>query len=73
MLLKLTSILASDRKAVQKEVHMAQYITGVEIPAIQDLYIRRCQRKTLKIVKDSSHPSHRLLMILNDVGRDTYC
>ena len=29
-----------------------------------DLYTRRCQRKALKIVKDSSHPSHRLFSLL---------
>ena len=42
----------------------AQYITGAKLPAIQDLYSRRCQRKTLKIVKDPSHPSHRLFDLL---------
>lgn len=51
---------ASDRKALQRVVLMAQYITGAKLPAIQDLYTRRCQRKALIIVKDSSHPSHRL-------------
>jgi hypothetical protein len=35
---------------------MAQYITGAKLPAIQDLYTRRYQRKALKIVKDSSQP-----------------
>ena len=30
--------LASDRKALQRVVRMAQYITGAELPAIQDLY-----------------------------------
>jgi hypothetical protein len=49
--------LASDRKALQKVVHMAQYITGAKLPAIQGRYTRRCQRKALKIVKDSSHPT----------------
>jgi hypothetical protein len=34
-----------DRKAQQTVVRTAQYITGVELPAIQDLYIRPCQRK----------------------------
>jgi hypothetical protein len=29
---------------------MAQYITGAKLPAIQDLYTRRCQRKALKII-----------------------
>ena len=52
---------ASDRKALQRVVHTAQYITGAKLPAIQDLYTRRCQRKDLKIVKD---PSHRLFSLL---------
>ena len=55
---------ASDRKALQRVVRTAQYITGAKLPAIQDLYTRRCQRKALKIVKDSSHPSHRLFSLL---------
>ena len=55
---------ASDRKSLQRVVRMAQYITGAKLPAIQDLYTRRCQRKALKIVKDSSHTSHRLFSLL---------
>ena len=39
-------------------------MTGAKQPAIQDLYTRRCQRNALKIVKDSSHPSHRLFSLL---------
>ena len=54
--------LACDRKALQRVVRTAQYITGAKLPAIQDLYTRRCQRQTLKIVKDSSH--HRLFSLL---------
>ena len=42
---------ASDRKALQKVVRMAQYITGAKFPAIQDLYTRQCQRKALKMVR----------------------
>ena len=55
---------ASDRKALQSVVRTAQYITGAKMPAIQDLYTRRCQRKALKIVKDPSLPSHRLFSLL---------
>jgi gmma-aminobutyric acid receptor subunit gamma len=44
---------ASDRKALQRVMRTAQYITGAKLPAIQDLYTRRCQRKALKMVKDS--------------------
>ena len=43
--------LASDLKALQRVVHTAQYITGAKLPAILDLYTRRCQKKALKIVK----------------------
>ena len=49
--------LASDRKALQRVGRTAQYITGAKLPAFQDLYARRCQRKAVKIVKDPSHPS----------------
>ena len=55
---------ASDCKAIQRVVRKAQYITGAKLPAIQDLYTRRCQRKALKIVKDPSHPGHRLFSLL---------
>jgi gmma-aminobutyric acid receptor subunit gamma len=37
---------ASDHKALQRVVRMAQYITGAKLLAIQGLYTRRCQRKT---------------------------
>ena len=55
---------ASDRKALQRVVRTAQYITGAKLPAIQDLYTRLCQRKALKIVKDSSHLSQRRFSLL---------
>uniref|UniRef100_A0A4W5P5V2 Alkylated DNA repair protein AlkB homologue 8 N-terminal domain-containing protein n=1 Tax=Hucho hucho TaxID=62062 RepID=A0A4W5P5V2_9TELE len=54
----------SDRKALQRVVGTAQYITGSKLPAIQDLYSRRCQRKAHKIARDYSHPSYRLFSLL---------
>jgi hypothetical protein len=56
--------LASNGKALQRVVCTAQYITGAKLPAIQDLYTRRCQRKALKFVKGSSLPSHRQFSLL---------
>jgi hypothetical protein len=50
--------------ALQRVVRAAQYITGAKLPAIQELYTRRCRRKALKIVKDPSHPSYRLFSLL---------
>jgi hypothetical protein len=35
---------------------MAQYITGAKLPAIQDIYIRWCQRKAQKMVKKLQSP-----------------
>ena len=55
---------AFDRKALQRVVRKAQYIPGAKLPAIQDLYTQRCQRKALKIAKGSSHPSHRLFSLM---------
>ena len=55
---------ASDRKALQRVVRTAQYITRAKLPAIQDLYTRRCQWKALNIVKDPSPPSHSLFSLL---------
>uniref|UniRef100_A0A674BCB8 Reverse transcriptase domain-containing protein n=1 Tax=Salmo trutta TaxID=8032 RepID=A0A674BCB8_SALTR len=54
---------ASDRKVLQRLMRTTQYITGAKLPAIQDLYTWRCQRKAQKIVKDSSNPSHRLFSL----------
>ena len=54
------SCSASDHKALQRVVRTAGYITGAQLPAIQDLYNRGCQRKAHKILRDSSHPSYRL-------------
>ena len=50
----------SARKALQRLVCTAQYISGAKLNTIQDLYTRQCQRKALKMVKDSIHSSHRL-------------
>ena len=54
----------SDCKVLQRVVRTSQYITGAKLPAILDLYTRQCQRKTPKIVKASSQPSHRLFSLL---------
>ena len=55
---------ASDRKALQRVLCTAEYITGAKLPATQDLYTRRCQRKALKIVKDPCNPNHSLFSLL---------
>ncbi len=48
----------------EKVVRTARHIVGGELPSLQDIYTRRCTRKARRIIKDSSHPSHRLLSLL---------
>ena len=55
---------AAARNELQRVVRTAQYLTGAKLPAPQGLYTRRCQRKALKIVKDSSQPNYRLFSLL---------
>ncbi len=55
---------AGNRKALQRVVQTAHHIVGGELPSLQDIYTRRCVRKARRIIKDSSHPSHRLLSLL---------
>ena len=55
---------STDRMALQRVMGTAQYITGAELPVTQDLYIRWCEKKAWKIIKDSSRPSHRLFSLL---------
>jgi hypothetical protein len=57
-------LLTFDRKELQREVLATQYITGAELPVIQDLYIMWCQREARKTVEDASHPSHGLFTLL---------
>ena len=49
---------------LQPQHPTSQYITGAKLPAIQDVYTRHCQRKALKIAKDTSHLSHKLFSLL---------
>ncbi len=55
---------AGNRKALQRVVRSARHIVGGELPSLQDIYTRQCVRKARRIIKDSSHPSHRLLSLL---------
>ncbi len=55
---------AGNRRALQRVVRIARHIVGGELPSLQDIYTRRCTRKARRIIKDSSHPSHRLLSLL---------
>jgi hypothetical protein len=53
--------LASNHKVLQRVVCTTTLIIGAILPAIEDLYTRRCQRKALKIVKEFSPPIQTVL------------
>ncbi len=63
---------AGNRRALQRAVRTARHIVGGELPSLQDIYTRRCTRKSRRIIKDSSHPSHRLLSLLSS-GSFLHC
>ena len=54
----------ADRKALQRVVKTAQRITGTPLPAIEDVQRKRCLRRARSILKDPSHPNHRLFQLL---------
>ncbi|KAI3354714.1 hypothetical protein L3Q82_019205, partial [Scortum barcoo] len=45
-------------------VKAAQRIAGAPLPSIEDIYRKRCLKRAGKIIKDSSHPAHRLFTLL---------
>ncbi|KAK0155344.1 hypothetical protein N1851_002301 [Merluccius polli] len=55
---------ASDQKALQRVVKIAQRITGSPLPSIEVVQRKRCLRKARSIAKDNSHPNHRLFTLL---------
>ncbi|KAI4905396.1 hypothetical protein NFI96_030512, partial [Prochilodus magdalenae] len=65
------SCIDIERKALQRVVRTAQYITGVQLPNLLALYTSRCLRKTRRILKDSTHPSHCLFSQLPSGRRMT--
>ena len=58
------SCSAVDRKALQRVVKTAQCITGSSLSTIEAVQGKRCLRRAHIVVRDSSHPSHRLFALL---------
>lgn len=58
------SCLAALKKALQRVVRTAEKIVRSPLPAIQDLYISHCSRRAVNIIKDLTHPAHKLLSLL---------
>ena len=66
------SCSVAERKALQRVVKTAQRITGTPLPAIEHIQRKRCLHRARSILKDSSHPAHRLFSLLPS-GRRFRC
>ncbi len=53
-----------DCKALQRVVRLAERISGSALPSLQDIYLKRCKSRAVKIIKDSNHPGNRLFFLL---------
>ncbi|XP_056586110.1 uncharacterized protein LOC130407337 isoform X2 [Triplophysa dalaica] len=62
----------AERKALQRVVKTAQRITGTTLSSIEDIQKKRCLHRARSILKDSSHPAHRLFTLLPS-GRRFRC
>ncbi len=55
---------SQDCKALQRVVRLAERISGSALPSLQDIYLKRCRSRAVKITKDSNHPGNRLFTLL---------
>ncbi len=55
---------SQDCKALQRVVRLAERISGSALPSLQDIFLKRCKSRAVKIIKDSNHPSNCLFTLL---------
>ncbi len=53
-----------DCKALQRVMRLAEHILGSALPSLQDIYLKRCKSRAVKIIKDSNHPGNHLFTLL---------
>ncbi len=53
-----------DCNALQRVVRLAERISGSALPSLQDIYLKCCKSRAVKIIKDSNHPGNHLLILL---------
>ncbi|KAI5089711.1 gastrula zinc finger protein XlCGF28.1-like [Silurus meridionalis] len=66
------SCSVAERKALQRVVKTAQRITETPSPSMENIQKKRCLRRAHSILKDFSHPVHRLFSVLPS-GRRFRC
>ncbi len=55
---------SQDCKALQRVVRLAERISGSALHSLQDIYLKRCRSRAVKIIKDSNHPGNCLFTLL---------
>ncbi len=55
---------SQDCKALQRVVRLAERMSGSALPSLQDIYLKRCRSRAVKITKDSNHPGNCLFTLL---------
>ncbi len=55
---------SQDCKALQRVVRLAERISGSALPSLQDIYLKRCRSRAVKIIKNSNHPGNCLFTLL---------
>ncbi len=53
-----------DCKALKRVVLLAERISGSALPSLQDIYLKCCKSRAVKIIKDSNHPGNCLFVLL---------
>ena len=53
-----------DRKALQRVIKAAQFICRAALPSLQDTYNTRVTKRAQSIIRDHTHPQHRLFTLL---------
>uniref|UniRef100_A0A8C1KSU5 Alkylated DNA repair protein AlkB homologue 8 N-terminal domain-containing protein n=1 Tax=Cyprinus carpio TaxID=7962 RepID=A0A8C1KSU5_CYPCA len=53
-----------DCKALQRVVRLAEHISGSALPSLQNIYLKRCKSRAVKIITDYIHPSNHLFTLL---------
>uniref|UniRef100_A0A9J8D8Q4 Alkylated DNA repair protein AlkB homologue 8 N-terminal domain-containing protein n=1 Tax=Cyprinus carpio carpio TaxID=630221 RepID=A0A9J8D8Q4_CYPCA len=55
---------SQDCKALQRVVRLAERISGCVLPSLQDIYLKHCKSRAVKIIKDSNQPGNCLFILL---------
>ncbi|XP_063343376.2 uncharacterized protein LOC134636998 [Pelmatolapia mariae] len=59
-----SSCTTAHKKALQRLINMAQKIVGHPLPSLKDLYSTRCLKRARSILRDCTHPGHRVFKLL---------